>query len=130
MTCAAFRCLSPVVWPTQALLCVGVARTPCQDASLTLSRIPKVGYKNYVGTVGAEWEPLLVSDRVCSPPEFASHYSEHLLLLPRSFYGERAVCVCVYVRVRVCVRACQDARTHNTHTHTHTHTHMRTKHYT
>jgi predicted O-linked N-acetylglucosamine transferase (SPINDLY family) len=46
----------------------------------------QVGYKNYVGSVGAEWEPLLITDRTCSPPEFARDYSEHLVILPRSFY--------------------------------------------
>ena len=57
-------------------------------AVLALSPAPvQMGYKNYVGTMGAVWEPLLLSDRVCSPPEFAQDYSEHLVLLPRSFYA-------------------------------------------
>ncbi|KAJ1477436.1 hypothetical protein T484DRAFT_1821296 [Baffinella frigidus] len=41
----------------------------------------QVGYKNFVASMGADFEP------VASPPEFASDYSERLVLLPGSFYA-------------------------------------------
>ena len=50
-----------------------------------------MGYKNYVGTVGADWEPMLIADRVSSPPDFAWHYTERLILMPHSFYGALAM---------------------------------------
>lgn len=46
----------------------------------------QIGYKNFVASMGAPYEPLLVSDRVASPPEYQKDYTENLVLLPKSFY--------------------------------------------
>ncbi|EKX49617.1 hypothetical protein GUITHDRAFT_135804 [Guillardia theta CCMP2712] len=46
----------------------------------------QINYKNFVGSMGADFEPFIVTDKVCSPPEFVQDYQEKLLLMPRSFY--------------------------------------------
>ena len=85
-------------------------------AVLALQPAPlQLGYKNFVGSMGAPFEPFIASDRsrsappaplpplpppptptprltmarrsVASPPDFAGDFSERLLLLPRSFYA-------------------------------------------
>ena len=66
-------------------------------AVLALTPVPvQVGYKNYVGTMGAAWEPFIVTDRFCSPPEFAQDYSEHHIFMPYSFYGRKTCVVLLY----------------------------------
>ncbi len=42
----------------------------CRQASL-LHGLLQVGFKNFVGSMGAPFVPLLVADRVLAPPEFA-----------------------------------------------------------
>jgi hypothetical protein len=48
-------------------------------AVLALQPAPvQLGYKNYVGTVGARWEGFIMSDRWCSPPDLRRDFSECL----------------------------------------------------
>lgn len=47
-----------------------------------------MGYKNFVASAGSDYTPLIVTDRVASPPEFAKDdYTEKLLVLSGSFYA-------------------------------------------
>ncbi len=41
----------------------------------------------YAGTMGAPFISGHVTDRVSSPPDFASHYLERLFILPHSFFS-------------------------------------------
>jgi hypothetical protein len=47
----------------------------------------QIGYKNFVGSMGASYVPIIVSDAVASPPEYAADYTEKIVMLPNSFYA-------------------------------------------
>ncbi|KAJ1490170.1 hypothetical protein T484DRAFT_1777693 [Baffinella frigidus] len=48
----------------------------------------QVSWKNFVGSVGsASLLPVLVSDRIATPPEHRFLFAESLLILPSSFYA-------------------------------------------
>jgi len=54
-----------------------------------LSRRPaavQVAYMAFAATTGADYVDYLVTDATTSPPEFVSHYSEALMMLPYSYH--------------------------------------------
>jgi hypothetical protein len=43
-------------------------------------------YPFFVGTAGADYLPLSFNDKIATPPEFASFFSEKLVYIPNSYY--------------------------------------------
>uniref|UniRef100_A0A7S3GBR8 O-GlcNAc transferase C-terminal domain-containing protein n=1 Tax=Palpitomonas bilix TaxID=652834 RepID=A0A7S3GBR8_9EUKA len=57
--------------------------------ALSLQPAPlQVSFKNFVGSSGQPWLTHLLADAIVAPPEFATprQFSEHVLLVPHSFY--------------------------------------------
>ena len=45
----------------------------------------QISFWGYTGSLGAQYVQYVATDRVSSPPDYASFYSERLLLMPKGF---------------------------------------------
>ena len=54
----------------------------------------QVLYKGFVGTLGASYVGHMVSDRLVSPPEYASHFTEKFVYMPHTYVVNDYRCVC------------------------------------
>ena len=55
-------------------------------ASNALLLLLQVMWKGWAGSIGADYIPLLISDRISSPPEVMSHYTERVAYMPYSYF--------------------------------------------
>jgi predicted O-linked N-acetylglucosamine transferase (SPINDLY family) len=92
--------ISYMVWPMplpESSMCYCI--TVDSHDTLTcccLCNLPMAWLQGFCASTGAPYMHHLVSDKVASPPEYRSQFSEHLMLMPHSYFvnDHRSVRTC------------------------------------